>query len=302
MRPASRGKRSRWSWLHQSPGCRTDGFQGYTRLAQRPASSSLLRLSFDGKASSQSQRSVLRNPRNRFSGTSCESAGVAKLADAPDLGSGGAILRGSSPLPGTLPVERERSPVCEARHDKWTQQSHPHHACFRSTKECRAEKVKGEGGCRPSFAPGPNSRAGLAKKSLPAQCSAAGGASLRKPPRPARRGSVAADPHQQRGDGPQQGRSGDEQQRCQPANETADEWFHATRKGRFRAARGCAGDRCREREGCATSVRPKAGQVASSSALSVGKLLAEDACEFTETHHRVLLLKQALPFHGVVHE
>ena len=27
-------------------------------------------------------------------------AGVAKLADAPDLGSGGAILRGSSPLPG----------------------------------------------------------------------------------------------------------------------------------------------------------------------------------------------------------
>jgi hypothetical protein len=27
---------------------------------------------------------------------------VAKLADAPDLGSGGAILRGSSPLPGSL--------------------------------------------------------------------------------------------------------------------------------------------------------------------------------------------------------
>src|SRR3954451_14964323 len=27
-------------------------------------------------------------------------ARVAKLADAPDLGSGGAILRGSSPLPG----------------------------------------------------------------------------------------------------------------------------------------------------------------------------------------------------------
>jgi hypothetical protein len=27
-------------------------------------------------------------------------AGVAKLADAPDLGSGGAILRGSSPLSG----------------------------------------------------------------------------------------------------------------------------------------------------------------------------------------------------------
>jgi hypothetical protein len=27
---------------------------------------------------------------------------VAKLADAPDLGSGGEILRGSSPLPGTM--------------------------------------------------------------------------------------------------------------------------------------------------------------------------------------------------------
>jgi hypothetical protein len=31
---------------------------------------------------------------------SSENAGVAKLADAPDLGSGGAILRGSSPLSG----------------------------------------------------------------------------------------------------------------------------------------------------------------------------------------------------------
>ena len=31
-----------------------------------------------------------------------QAARVAKLADAPDLGSGGAILRGSSPLPGTL--------------------------------------------------------------------------------------------------------------------------------------------------------------------------------------------------------
>src|SRR5687767_11882804 len=30
-----------------------------------------------------------------------KAARVAKLADAPDLGSGGAILRGSSPLPGT---------------------------------------------------------------------------------------------------------------------------------------------------------------------------------------------------------
>ncbi len=27
---------------------------------------------------------------------------MAKLADAPDLGSGGEILRGSSPLPGTM--------------------------------------------------------------------------------------------------------------------------------------------------------------------------------------------------------
>jgi hypothetical protein len=31
-------------------------------------------------------------------------AEVAKLADAPDLGSGGAILRGSSPLLGKYPV------------------------------------------------------------------------------------------------------------------------------------------------------------------------------------------------------
>ena len=30
------------------------------------------------------------------------SARVAKLADAPDLGSGGEILRGSSPLPGRI--------------------------------------------------------------------------------------------------------------------------------------------------------------------------------------------------------
>jgi hypothetical protein len=30
---------------------------------------------------------------------------VAKLADAPDLGSGGEILRGSSPLPGTSIAE-----------------------------------------------------------------------------------------------------------------------------------------------------------------------------------------------------
>ena len=36
-------------------------------------------------------------------------AGVAKLADAPDLGSGGAILRGSSPLPGTLPNDDEQA-------------------------------------------------------------------------------------------------------------------------------------------------------------------------------------------------
>ena len=32
-------------------------------------------------------------------------AEVAKLADAPDLGSGGEILRGSSPLPGIVEVE-----------------------------------------------------------------------------------------------------------------------------------------------------------------------------------------------------
>jgi hypothetical protein len=34
-------------------------------------------------------------------------AGVAKLADAPDLGSGGAILRGSSPLSGITRIVLE---------------------------------------------------------------------------------------------------------------------------------------------------------------------------------------------------
>jgi hypothetical protein len=34
-------------------------------------------------------------------------AGVAKLADAPDLGSGGAILRGSSPLSGKCFIVRD---------------------------------------------------------------------------------------------------------------------------------------------------------------------------------------------------
>jgi hypothetical protein len=38
---------------------------------------------------------------------------VAKLADAPDLGSGGAILRGSSPLPGTLPHNGEQTSNAE---------------------------------------------------------------------------------------------------------------------------------------------------------------------------------------------
>ena len=37
---------------------------------------------------------------NEASFVSFAFAGVAKLADAPDLGSGGAILRGSSPLSG----------------------------------------------------------------------------------------------------------------------------------------------------------------------------------------------------------
>ena len=37
--------------------------------------------------------------------TEFNDARVAKLADAPDLGSGGAILRGSSPLPG---IERRK--------------------------------------------------------------------------------------------------------------------------------------------------------------------------------------------------
>jgi hypothetical protein len=34
-------------------------------------------------------------------------ARVAKLADAPDLGSGGEILRGSSPLPGISETETD---------------------------------------------------------------------------------------------------------------------------------------------------------------------------------------------------
>jgi hypothetical protein len=38
---------------------------------------------------------------NRKSKVENRFARVAKLADAPDLGSGGEILRGSSPLPGT---------------------------------------------------------------------------------------------------------------------------------------------------------------------------------------------------------
>ena len=39
-----------------------------------------------------------------------ERARVAELADAPDLGSGGEILRGSNPLPGTeLEANAERS-------------------------------------------------------------------------------------------------------------------------------------------------------------------------------------------------
>ncbi len=36
-----------------------------------------------------------------FAGLAFVEAGVAKLADAPDLGSGAARHRGSSPLPGT---------------------------------------------------------------------------------------------------------------------------------------------------------------------------------------------------------
>ena len=47
-------------------------------------------------------------------------AGVAKLADAPDLGSGGAILRGSSPLSGTTnrtrPCRRSRPRKFGLRH------------------------------------------------------------------------------------------------------------------------------------------------------------------------------------------
>jgi hypothetical protein len=42
-------------------------------------------------------------------------ARVAKLADAPDLGSGGAILRGSSPLPGSSQARMDPpASLCEA--------------------------------------------------------------------------------------------------------------------------------------------------------------------------------------------
>jgi hypothetical protein len=44
-----------------------------------------------------------RNLKSVAENLSCKGlARVAKLADAPDLGSGGAIVRGSSPLPGTF--------------------------------------------------------------------------------------------------------------------------------------------------------------------------------------------------------
>src|SRR5207249_2006337 len=40
-------------------------------------------------------------------------AGVAELADAPDLGSGGEIRRGSSPLPGTAqPTSATHKMIC----------------------------------------------------------------------------------------------------------------------------------------------------------------------------------------------
>src|SRR5438067_4231369 len=52
----------------------------------------------------------------RFSGDvlrlRLDSARVAKLADAPDLGSGGEILRGSSPLPGS---STNNQPGCYSR-------------------------------------------------------------------------------------------------------------------------------------------------------------------------------------------
>ena len=49
-----------------------------------------------------SSKGVLLAIAKRKSKVENRLARVAKLADAPDLGSGGEILRGSSPLPGTF--------------------------------------------------------------------------------------------------------------------------------------------------------------------------------------------------------
>jgi len=53
-----------------------------------------------------------------------------------------------------------------------------------------------------------------------------------------KRCSVAADPHEQRGDSPKHAGNDDEQQQRQPANEIGDELIHVPLKGRFRA--GCS--------------------------------------------------------------
>ena len=58
------------------------------------------------------------------SGIPCDwflNAGVAELVDAPDLGSGGAICAGSSPVPGTLDSSSDVDGETTADERGWTQ-------------------------------------------------------------------------------------------------------------------------------------------------------------------------------------
>jgi hypothetical protein len=72
--------------------------QSHCRIERiRPIVSSRIR---PGTAAGISQSLILNGTMAYLA--SSENAGVAKLADAPDLGSGGEILRGSSPLSGKL--------------------------------------------------------------------------------------------------------------------------------------------------------------------------------------------------------
>src|SRR5207248_2580241 len=85
LRPKRRPRlrRQRQPQRHQRP--RRNRLQRVDRRARRSRPTSTGRLAIANR------KSKIRNPIAR----------VAKSADAPDLGSGGEILRGSSPLPGT---------------------------------------------------------------------------------------------------------------------------------------------------------------------------------------------------------